>query len=265
MISLALLRQGFPLGFVAGSAILGAIIGSFLGVVAERVPGWVRGEEGAANLVYPPSHCPVCKHKLSSWENIPVISWLALRGRCRQCRTAIPLRLLLVELSSALFFALSAWQVADLALLLSLWVLWCGLLPLTIIDFRERLLPDCITQPLLWAGLLLNLNTHLLSMSDALYGAAAGYLVLWLVYWGFRLCTGREGLGYGDFKLLAALGAWCGWQALPTIILLAALSGIVGYLIFIRSVKNNPQIPFGPCLAFAGIVIFISQNSASIF
>jgi len=260
MISLALLRQGFPLGFVAGSAILGAIIGSFLGVVAERVPGWVRGEEGAANLFYPPSHCPTCQHRLSCWENIPVISWLALRGRCRQCRTAIPLRLLMVELASAVFFAFTAWLFTAPAQLVSVWILWCGLLPLTMIDLRERLLPDCITQPLLWVGLLLNAHTHLLTMSDALYGAAAGYLVLWLLYWGFRLMTGREGMGYGDFKLLAALGAWCGWQALPSIVLLASLTGIAGYFISTKADDNNPQIPFGPSLAFAGMVFFIVLN-----
>ena len=249
----------------AASGVLGAIFGSFLGVVVERLPGWMREEEGAGNLLYPPSHCPACQHRLRWWENIPLVSWLMLRGRCRCCRSAIPLRVLMVELLSALFFALSAWLTPDLPVLLALWLLWCGLLPLAMIDLRERLLPDCLTQPLLWCGLLLNLHTHLLPLTDALDGAVAGYLALWLVYQGHRLVTGREGLGYGDFKLLAALGAWCGWQALPSILLLAALGGILGWAICFRHQDNDNVIPFGPFLAFAGLTIFILQHAIFTF
>lgn len=248
-------------GLFAASGVLGAILGSFLGVVVERLPGWMREEEGAGNLLYPPSHCPACQHRLRWWENIPLVSWLMLRGRCRCCRAPIPLRVLMVELLSALFFAFSAWLIPALPVLLALWLLWCALLPLAIIDLRERLLPDCLTQPLLWAGLLLNLHNHLLPLTDALYGAVAGYLALWLVYQGHRLVTGREGLGYGDFKLLAALGAWCGWQALPSILLLAALGGILGWAVCFRHQENDNVIPFGPFLAFAGLVIFILQHA----
>ncbi|MEB6379131.1 A24 family peptidase [Leclercia adecarboxylata] len=255
--------QALP-GFCAASAGLGAIFGSFLGVVAERLPAWIRQEAGAGNLLYPPSHCPACQHRLSAWENIPLIGWLLLRGRCRQCKTPIPARLLLMELLSALFFAISAWLSPSLPVMLALWLLWCGLLPLAVIDLRERLLPDALTQPLLWAGLLLNLHLHLVPLADALYGAVAGYLTLWLVYWGHRLATGREGLGYGDFKLLAALGAWCGWQALPSLLLIAAGGGIVGWAICFKR-RNDHFIPFGPFLAFAGLLIFILQHVFPIF
>lgn len=248
-------------GICAASSVLGAILGSFLGVVVERLPGWMREEAGAGNLLYPPSHCPACQHRLRWWENIPLVSWLMLGGRCRCCRVRIPLRVLMAELLSGLFFALSAWLIPGLPVLLALWLLWCGLLPLAMIDLRERLLPDCLTQPLLWAGLLLNLHVHLLPLSDALYGAVAGYLALWLVYQGHRLITGREGLGYGDFKLLAALGAWCGWQALPSILLLAALGGILGWVLCFRHQEDDTLIPFGPFLALAGLTIFILQHA----
>lgn len=247
------------------SGVLGAILGSFLGVVAERLPAQIREEQGAGNLLFPPSHCPACQHRLRWWENIPLVSWLVLRGRCRCCHSPIPLRVLMVELLSALFFALSACFLPDIPILLALWLLWCGLLPLAMIDLRERLLPDCLTQPLLWVGLLLNLHMHLLPLADALYGAVAGYMTLWLVYQGHRLATGREGLGYGDFKLLAALGAWCGWQALPSILLLAALGGILGWALCFRHQENDNVIPFGPFLAFAGLVIFILQHAVFIF
>ncbi|MEP8939514.1 A24 family peptidase [Enterobacter mori] len=242
------------------SGALGSIIGSFLGVVADRIPPLVKEEEGAGNLLFPASHCPVCSHRLSWWENIPVLSWCALRGRCRCCNAAIPVRLLFLELSSAFFFALTAAFAPSLAGLLALWVLWCGLLPLATIDAKHMLLPDCLTQPLLWAGLLYHALSLTLPLTDALYGAIAGYLSLWLIYWGFRLTTGREGLGYGDFKLLAALGAWCGWQALPSLLLAAALSGIALYFLFYKAVKENSVIPFGPMLSLAGLVIFILQT-----
>lgn len=242
------------------SGALGGIIGSFLGVVVERIPPLVKGEEGAGDLLFPASHCPACSHPLSWWENIPILSWCALRGRCRCCKTAIPGRLLLLELSSALFFALTAAFAPSAAALLSLWVLWCGLLPLAAIDAKHMLLPDCLTQPLLWAGLLTHGLCHHLPLTDAVFGAVAGYVSLWLIYWLFRLTTGREGLGYGDFKLLAALGAWCGWQALPSLLLAAALSGIVLYCLFYKSVNENSVIPFGPMLSLAGLVIFILQT-----
>ena len=265
MNSLTLLQGSQMPALCLLSGTLGGIIGSFLGVVVERIPPLIKEEEGAGNLLFPASHCPACSHTLAWWENIPVLSWCCLRGRCRCCQTAIPLRLLLLELSSALFFALTAAYAPSAAALMSLWVLWCGLLPLAAIDAKHMLLPDCLTQPLLWAGLLIHALGSALSLRDALFGAVAGYLSLWLLYWGFRLTTGREGLGYGDFKLLAALGAWCGWQALPSIELIAALCGIMGYLASGNLNKNNQTISFGPYLSLAGIVVFIMQAFAVTF
>lgn len=259
MTSLALLRESSPALFCTMSAILGAIIGSFLGVVAERVPQMMLGEDSRINLLFPASHCPACQHQLCWWENIPLVSWLALRGRCHQCGSAIPLRLWLLEAFTALFFAATAWCLPTVSALFSLWLMAAFLLPLAIIDGRYQLLPDCLTQPLLWAGLLVHTFSHTLALSDAIIGAVAGYMSLWLLYWAFRLATGKEGLGYGDFKLLAALGAWCGWQALPTIILLASLMGITGYFFFIRSTNKSLQIPFGPAIALAGVMTFISH------
>ncbi|WGA72103.1 prepilin peptidase [Enterobacter hormaechei] len=265
MNTFSLMRDACPVGFPIMSAILGGNVGSFLGVVAERVPGMVMDEEGSGNLLFPASHCPVCQHALAAWENIPLLSWLLLRGRCHQCGSAIPLRLFLVELISALFFGITAWCMPDVQALFSLWLLAAFLLPLAMIDWQHQLLPDCLTQPLLWAGLVLHAFDHTLPLRDALFGAVAGYLSLWLLYWAFRLITGREGLGYGDFKLLAALGAWCGWQALPSIELAAALSGIVGYFAVNNLNKNNLTISFGPYLAFAGIGVFMSQQFAFTF
>lgn len=259
MNTFALIREVYPIGFPVMSAVLGAMTGSFLGVVAERVPAMVMEDEGCGNLLFPGSHCPVCQHSLRAWENIPLLSWLFLRGCCSQCRTAIPLRIFLIELFAALFFGVTAWYAPDVQALLALWVLAAFLLPLAMIDAQHQLLPDCLTQPLLWAGLLFHTFSHSLPLRDALFGAVAGYLSLWLVYWAFRLATGREGLGYGDFKLLAALGAWCGWQALPSVELIAALSGIVGYFLFKNLNKNNQTIFFGPYLSAAGMIVFIGQ------
>lgn len=260
-----LLQQHHLPELCAMSAAFGAIIGSFLGVVAERIPPLVMGDEGAGNLLFPASHCPECSHSLSAFENIPILSWCFLRGRCLHCKHDIPVRLLLTELLSALFFAISALMAPSLAVLISLWVLWSMLLPLVIIDMRYFLLPDCLTQPLLWGGLLFSAIFHFLPLDDALFGAVAGYLSLWLVYWIFRLLTGKEGLGYGDFKLLAALGAWCGWQALPTILLLAASSGIVMHCLLNKTESKNNLIYFGPYLALSGMSIFIYQNLNFIF
>lgn len=207
----------------------------------------------------------MCQHALAAWENIPLLSWLLLRGRCHQCGSAIPLRLFLVELISALFFGITALVHAGRSGAVLFVVTGGFLLPLAMIDWQHQLLPDCLTQPLLWAGLVLHAFDHTLPLRDALFGAVAGYLSLWLLYWAFRLITGREGLGYGDFKLLAALGAWCGWQVLPSIELAAALSGIVGYFAVNNLNKNNLTISFGPYLAFAGIVVFMSQQFAFTF
>lgn len=265
MNSLMLLQQANLPGLSVMSGALGAILGSFLGVVAERIPPLVMEEEGAGNLLFPASHCPECNHALSAWENIPIISWCALRGRCRHCHSAIPLRLLLVEVCSALFFAASAALAPSFLALIALWVMWSLLLPLVVIDARHMLLPDCLTQPLLWTGLMFHALFRTLPLTDAIYGAVAGYLSLWLVYWAFRLLTGREGLGYGDFKLLAALGAWCGWQALPSIVLIAALGGIIMHCLLKPFENKNNLISFGPYIAFSGLVVFIAQIPHLIF
>lgn len=265
MTAITLFREAYPLGFSAMSGVLGSILGSFLGVVVERLPQQMLEEEGAGNLLYPGSHCPACGHALAWWENIPLLSWCCLRGRCSHCQTAIPFRLLLLEALTALFFALSALCFPSLTGLFAAWVLGCGLLALACIDARHMLLPDCLTLPLLWAGLLYHAWFHTLPLTDALYGAVAGYLSLWLVYWGCRLLTGREGLGMGDCKLYAALGGWCGWQLLPQILLIAALSGLAFYVVRGKSARLTRQIPFGPALALSGFIIFILQNGQFTF
>ncbi|MCS2158438.1 A24 family peptidase [Scandinavium sp. H11S7] len=264
MSALMILREGYPIAFCLMSGILGAILGSFLGVVVERLPARVMAEDAATDsLMYPASHCAQCLHLLNWWENIPLFSWVLLRGRCAHCNTAIPLRLLVTEGLTLLFFALSCWYFPAPQAFLSLWIVWCALLPLTLIDLRHLLLPDAITQPLLWGGLLLSAITGRLPLVDALYGAVAGYLVLWLLYWFFLLLTRREGLGYGDFKLLAALGAWVGWQALPTLVFFAAVCSILFYFCSRRISGELNVIPFGPGLSLAGLTVLILQLSDS--
>lgn len=251
--------------------ILGLIIGSFLNVVIHRLPimmqrEWdaqcaeLRGEElpqhERYNLAVPRSRCPKCSHAISAFENIPVFSWLFLRGRCRGCQAPISLRYPLIEALCGLLSAYAGWHfgytLAGLGALLFVW----AMIALTFIDFDTQLLPDDITLPLLWLGLLFNLGGHYTDLKSAVIGAMAGYLALWSVYWGFKLVTGKEGMGYGDFKLLAAIGAWFGWQMLPMTILLSSVVGaIIGIalILFARHGRNTP-IPFGPYLATAGII-----------
>jgi leader peptidase (prepilin peptidase)/N-methyltransferase len=251
--------------------ILGLAVGSFLNVVIHRLPkmmerewrvqcaelqGGTVPEEAPFNLATPRSRCPHCGHQLGALDNIPLISWLVLRGRCRTCAAPIALRYPLIEaasgalaLAAALHFG-PGWQA-----LAALPLIWC-LLALTAIDLDTQLLPDSITLPLLWAGLLVNIGGGFTDLQSAVIGAAAGYLALWSVYWGFRLATGKEGMGYGDFKLLAALGAWFGWMMLPLIILVSsAVGAIVGLALiaFTRHRRETP-IPFGPYLAAAGLI-----------
>ncbi|MEX1033019.1 MAG: A24 family peptidase [Cellvibrionaceae bacterium] len=256
--------------------ILGLLVGSFLNVVILRLPKMLTGgwkadccelleientgvSASPYNLVVPGSHCPQCNHQIRAWENIPLLSYLFLRGRCSNCKTRISVRYPAVELVTGL---LSAYVVFHFGLteqgLFALFLLW-ALIALTVIDIDTQLLPDNITLPLLWLGLLLNSVGLFTSLTDAVYGAVAGYLALWSVYWVFKLLTGKEGMGYGDFKLLAALGAWMGWQLLPLVILLSsfvgAVIGIAGILILGRD-KNIP-IPFGPYLAIAGLITLL--------
>jgi leader peptidase (prepilin peptidase)/N-methyltransferase len=257
---------------VAG--ILGLVVGSFLNVVIHRIPkmmqresdNYVAEESGKPlphtdryNLMLPRSACPHCGHQITALENIPVLSWLALRGKCSVCKTPISARYPLVEALTGLLSAGLVWHfgsgVAGMATVVFVWLL----IALTFIDADTRLLPDDLTFPLLWLGLLINLNGTFVTLSDAVIGAAAGYLVLWLVYWAFKLATGKEGMGYGDFKLLAALGAWMGWKMLLPIILLSSVVGaIVGIclIVFTRRGRDNP-IPFGPYLAAAGLISLV--------
>lgn len=260
-----------PAVFAWCAGILGLAVGSFLNVVIHRLPQmmereWagqcaeLRGEEAPVfeplSLTKPRSRCPRCGHLISVLENIPVISWLVLRGRCKGCAAPISMRYPLVELATAVLFAFAAWHFGFGTTALAALVFITGLMALTGIDFDTQLLPDDITLPLLWLGLGFNMFGVFTDLKSAVIGAMAGYLSLWLVYWGFKLATGKEGMGYGDFKLLAALGAWLGWQALPLTILLSSFVGAVigiALMVFARHGRNVP-IPFGPYLAIAGII-----------
>lgn len=255
--------------FISVIAILGLLVGSFLNVVIHRLPlimhrEWQQqcheliGSEAppAAPLTLstPRSRCPHCGHAISALENIPVISYLILRGRCRDCQARISLRYPLIEALTGLLSALVAWHFGFSWACLGALLLSWALVALTFIDIDEQLLPDSITLPLLWLGLFFNLFGSFTDLQSAVIGALAGYLSLWLVFHAFRLVTGKEGMGFGDFKLLAALGAWLGWQFLPVIILLSSLVGaVVGIsLVLLRQHQRSQPIPFGPYLAAAG-------------
>ncbi len=265
------LLQTVPAAFVVACLILGLMVGSFLNVVIHRLPkmmdrGWhqqcseLRGEEPVAtpayNLVVPRSACPQCNHTLSAWENIPVISYLLLRGKCKGCGAPISPRYPIIEAISGILCAYAAWHFGFGLIAASAMLLIWALLALTAIDFDTQLLPDDITLPLLWLGLLLNLFGIFTNLPNAMLGAVVGYLSLWSVYWLFKLTTGKEGMGYGDFKLLAALGAWLGWQMLPLIILLSSLVGAMVGITLIIALKHgrNIPIPFGPYLAGGGLI-----------
>lgn len=263
--------QLHPAVLVAACLLLGLLVGSFLNVVIHRLPkmlerAWqqqcaeLRGEEvtvlPAYNLLVPRSACPHCQHAISAWENVPLFSYVLLRGKCRGCAAPISPRYPLIELFTALLSGFAAWHfgfgMMTCAALLLIWIL----VALTAIDFDTQLLPDDLTLPLLWLGLLFNLFGTFTSLPSAVLGAVFGYLSLWGVYWAFKLLTGKEGMGYGDFKLLAALGAWLGWQMLPLIILLSSLVGAVIGITLIVALKRgrNIPIPFGPYLAGGGLI-----------
>jgi len=254
--------------------LIGLVVGSFLNVVIHRMPLMLQRETdnfiaierdepaphaGHYNLVFPRSACPACGHTLSALENIPLISWMWLRGRCRYCRAPISARYPLVELFASLLSGWVVWRLgSDIVGLAALLLVWT-MLALAMIDLDTQFLPDDLTLPLLWAGVLFNLTGTFTPLADAVIGAAAGYLVLWLVYWGYRWVTGKEGMGYGDFKLLAALGAWLGWTMLPLIVLLSsALGAVVGVMmILLRGHQRDKPIPFGPFLALAGLIAIL--------
>jgi len=263
----------------------GLLIGSFLNVVIHRLPkmlerGWqaqcaeLAGdtvpERPAYNLVVPRSQCPACGHPIGALENIPVISYLALRGKCIACRTPISARYPLVEVISGVLAVAAVWRFgATGAGLAACGLLW-SLVALTFIDFDTQFLPDNITLPLLWAGLLVNLWGFFpqVSLREAVVGAVGGYLSLWTIYWLFKILRGKEGMGYGDFKLLAALGAWLGWKMLLPIVALSSLAGAVigvGLMVFRKRDQDLP-LAFGPYLAIAGAAaLFLGPKLSSFY
>jgi leader peptidase (prepilin peptidase)/N-methyltransferase len=260
-----------PLAATLVALVVGLCIGSFLNVVIHRVPKMLERswEEQAAeirnetpvpaeryNLWLPRSTCPACGHMITAVENIPVVSWLALRARCSACGNPISVRYPLVEILGGLTAAGAVWYFGPTAKGVAACVFLWTLIALTFIDADTQLLPDNLTLPLLWGGLIANLFGLFVPLSDAVIGAMAGYLVLWTVYWLFKLIRGKEGMGYGDFKLLAALGAWLGWKMLPMIILMSSLVGaVVGMsLIAFRRRDHGTPMPFGPYLAIAGAI-----------
>ncbi|GAB1265034.1 prepilin peptidase [Aurantivibrio infirmus] len=260
---------------VVAAITLGLLVGSFLNVVILRLPKMMENEwkndccellkiENSAsteifNLGFPNSHCPNCNHKIRAWENIPVISYLFLKGQCSSCKKSISIRYPIIELISGLLAGYVIYFYGatpqGLTALLLLW----ALIALTAIDIDTQYLPDNITLPLLWLGLLINSFDVFTDIYSAVYGAIAGYGILWSVYWLFKLLTGKEGMGFGDFKLLAALGAWMGWEALPVIIILSSLVGaVIGIAgILIQGRDKNIPIPFGPYLAIAGFITLL--------
>jgi len=262
------------LAFVLCNLLLGLLVGSFLNVVIHRLPIMMQRDwraqareflelpaEPAAifNLVLPHSHCPQCDHQIRAWENIPLVSWLALRGKCSACRAPISRRYPLVELLCGLLSAYVAWHFGFSWQAGAMLVLTWGLLAMSMIDIDHQLLPDAIVLPLLWLGLIVNGFGLFAPLSDALWGAIAGYLSLWSVYWLFKLVTGKEGMGYGDFKLLAMLGAWGGWQVLPLTILLSSVVGAVlgSLMLRLQKAESGTAIPFGPYLAIAGWIALL--------
>ena len=280
------LLQTSPFAFTATAVIVGLMVGSFLNVVIYRLPrtmqrDWneqaamlledaelaecatkLRGANetpSAYGLVVPRSSCPKCGHRIRAVENIPVISYLVLRGKCAKCNNPINVRYPVIEAISGIFAGYIAWHfgfgLAAVAAMLFAW----SLIALTVIDIDTQLLPDSITLPLLWIGLLFNIPGTFAPLSTAVIGAVAGYLSLWSVYWLFKFATGKEGMGFGDFKLLAAIGAWLGWKLLPLVILLSSFVGaVVGILLIVaqRHGRNVP-IPFGPYLAAAGLIAML--------
>ncbi len=280
---LELFAQSAPI-FIAVVFVFALVIGSFLNVVIHRLPIMMEREwrgqahelintpseielpDGRFDLIVPWSRCPSCKALITAWQNVPVISYLLLRGRCANCKETISARYPLVELMTALLAAACAWRFGFSWEALMAIALTFALVSISMIDADTQLIPDSIVLPLLWLGLALSLfhpmaayETLFIAPADAIIGAMAGYLSLWSIYWLFQLATGKEGMGYGDFKLLAALGAWLGWQQLPMIILMSAVVGVMinVTLIVARGKDRNIPIPFGPYLATAGWITML--------
>ena len=271
-----LLHDSMPWFTLGLTCIIGLMVGSFLNVVIYRLPVMLFKEwkeacdemqanpasdlpDGKFNLAIPNSKCPKCNAPIRPWQNIPVVSYILLKGRCHNCNVKIPLRYPLVEAFTGVITLLLLWHFgATIEAVMAIVLAW-ALIALTMIDIDHQLLPDNLTLPLMWLGLLCNIFGLYTDLQSAVIGAMAGYLSLWSVYWAFKLATGKEGMGFGDFKLLAALGAWMGWQMLPAMILLSSLVGAVfGVIGMIASGKDREwRIPFGPYLAIAGAIAFI--------
>ena len=278
--NLALLEAEYPFLVISIGLIFGSVIGSFLNVVIHRLPIMLEAEWGSQareilqnddqsepsdqqeqkvfNLILPNSHCPHCQHPIRPWENIPVLSFLFLKGKCSSCDAAISLRYPLVEIFTGLLTAAVLTVVGLSATGLACCALTWALITLALIDYDHMYLPDDITLPFLWLGLICNYFELVTTFSNAFWGAIIGYMSLWLVYQSFKLVTGKEGMGFGDFKLLGLLGAWMGWQLLPLIIILASLAGAIigGSLLLMGRERSNP-IPFGPFLAIAGCIALL--------
>jgi len=272
------LLQSQPITFIVTALILGLLVGSFLNVVIYRLPVMMNTEwqqqctellHPAAvesnveteifNLSTPRSRCPKCNHKITALENIPVFSYLFLKGKCSSCAEPISPRYALIELLTGILTAVVAWHFGFSWQAGAVMLLTWALIAMSFIDIDHQLLPDSITLPWLWLGLMLSLFPIFIDTQTSLIGAAAGYLSLWSIFWLFKILTGKEGMGYGDFKLLALLGAWMGWQLLPIVILLSSLVGaIVGIaMILILGRDRNIPIPFGPYLAVAGWIAML--------
>ena len=275
------LLESSPAAYGTVIALLGLLIGSFLNVVIYRLPiimerTWSQqcrelleiepadaGSERPFNLVWPASSCPKCGHRIRAIENVPVVSYLFLRGRCAACSTRIPARYPLIELTTAIASVVTALHFGfSLQAAAALGFTW-AIIPLCVIDYDRQLLPDNITLPLLWAGLALSLWGVFVDSQASIIGALAGYLSLWAIYHLFKLATGKEGMGYGDFKLLAAIGAWLGWQVLPAAILIAAGVGLLYALAtsVLGQRESSQPIPFGPFLAIAGWVSLVQRDT----
>jgi leader peptidase (prepilin peptidase) / N-methyltransferase len=274
-----------PALFIGCCVVLGLLVGSFLNVVIYRVPvmmdnalraecAALAGAEPAAlpafNIVTPRSACPACKAPITALQNVPVVSWLALRGKCAHCKTRISARYPLVELATGVLSGFLAWRFGFGGLALAALAFTWLLIALTLIDFDTQYLPDQLTYPLLWLGLLLSLwhpvwatGAAAVDPRASIIGAVAGYLSLWSVYWAFKLVTGKEGMGYGDFKLFAALGAWLGWQMLlPIIVFASGVGAVFGIVIMIRQRKGkDTQVAFGPFLAIAGWLALVAGDA----
>ncbi len=270
------LYQQLPILYYIYIFLIGLMVGSFLNVVIYRLPVMMerafkrdyleyfdpdneelRKKQERFNLMVPRSRCPKCGHMITAWENIPVLSWIILGGKCHKCKLPISFRYPAIESLSGILTLISAFILPPSWQLLGSFIIIWSFIALSFIDFDKMLLPDEMTLPLIWLGLIFNYFGIFVELHDALIGAVVGYLFLWSFYWIFKLCTGKEGMGYGDFKLMSLIGAWFGWQVLPASIMLSALAGaIVGipYLILTNKGKSRP-LPFGPYIAIAGIVV----------